>query len=104
MREKLIELYCEVEQLRNLRLGVGECVDILIANGVAIPVRCEECMNFEIKCDCCECRLSLSTVKPSDFCSYGQRKAVSLEDVVNLEAQTKANNDAMRKVIDFIVE
>ena len=35
-REKLIELYCEVEQLRNLRKGVAECVDILIANGVTV--------------------------------------------------------------------
>ena len=36
VREKLIELYCEVEQLRNLRYGVAECVDILISNGVTV--------------------------------------------------------------------
>ncbi len=27
---------------------------------------------------------------------------VNLEEVVDLEAQTKANNEAMRKVIDFV--
>jgi len=36
IRAKLIELYCEVEQLRYLRKGVAECVDILIANGVTV--------------------------------------------------------------------
>ena len=36
MREKLIELYAEVEQLRLMRMGIGECVDILIANGVTV--------------------------------------------------------------------
>ena len=36
MREKLIELYAEVEQMRNMRMGISECVDILIANGVTI--------------------------------------------------------------------
>lgn len=35
-REKLIELYAEAEQLRNMRMGISECVDILIANGVTI--------------------------------------------------------------------
>ena len=37
-----------------------------------------------------------------DFCSYGERKHVDLEDIVDIDALTKANNEAMRKVIDFI--
>lgn len=40
--------------------------------------------------------------KPDDFCSYGERKMVNLEDIVDLDAQTKANNEAMRKVIAFM--
>ena len=35
-RETLIELYSNVEQLRFLRMGVEECVDILITNGVTV--------------------------------------------------------------------
>ena len=31
-----------------------------------------------------------------------ERKTVNLEDIVDLDAQTKANNEAMRKVINFI--
>lgn len=38
----------------------------------------------------------------NDLCSYGERKMVNLEDIVDLDAQTKANNEAMRKVIDFM--
>lgn len=34
--------------------------------------------------------------------NFGERKKVNLEDIVDLDAQTKANNEAMRKVIDFI--
>ena len=33
---------------------------------------------------------------------YIERK-VNLEDIVDIDAQTKANNEAMRTVIDFIV-
>ena len=105
MREKLIGLYCEVEQLRNMRIGVGECVDILIANGVTIPVRCKDCKHLS---DDGYCQQNLYGIAPhkipkdDDFCSYGEKKMVNLEDVVDIEAQTKANNDAMRKVIGFI--
>lgn len=34
---------------------------------------------------------------------YAGRYNVNLEDVVDLDALTKANNEAMRKVIDFMV-
>ena len=39
------------------------------------------------------------------FCSYGERRErLALEDVVDLDKQTKENNAAMRRVIDFITE
>lgn len=43
------------------------------------------------------------------FCDMCKREidyevdGVNLEDVVDIEAHTKANNEAMRKVIDFMV-
>ena len=36
MREKLIELLWEYDQLRMMRMSIEECVDKLIANGVTI--------------------------------------------------------------------
>lgn len=41
-------------------------------------------------------------VEADGFCSYGEPKKVNLEDVVDLDALTAANNAAMRKVIDFM--
>ena len=63
----------------------------------------------EIKCPCGlrkhmedeDCRRTLCC----ECCPMqnGERKEVSLEDIVDVDAQTKANNEAMRKVMDFIV-
>ena len=36
-RERLIELLKEVNTMRNMRQGLGECADYLLANGVIVP-------------------------------------------------------------------
>ena len=36
MREKLIELLWEYDQMRMMRMSIEECVDKLVANGVTI--------------------------------------------------------------------
>ncbi len=90
MREKLIEILRGVikfheEQKEKWILGgkVGErpsitesFVDILIANGVTIPVRCKECKHYRHPF----CLINdnkhgwLTHVLPDHFCSYGERK------------------------------
>lgn len=82
MRERMIELYAKVEQLRYMRIGISECVDIFIANGMEIPVHCCDCL----KCTgivnqvdgepilFCEHWKGYPKVDPTDFCSYGERK------------------------------
>lgn len=71
MREKLIELIREVQYLGGLEEKVA---DHLIANGVMIPVRCNDCKRF------CKyeqssrnhCALSGRFVGEDDFCSFGE--------------------------------
>ena len=77
MREKLIDLLMQkgfgVE-------GATIAADHLIANGVTIPVRCVECKHYRHFKGCgnwCHRRLRSDIefkVKPSDFCSYGERR------------------------------
>lgn len=77
MKEKLIELYAELDQMRNMRMGIGECVDILIAEGVTIPVRCKDCKHFiqeEHGCNHFGYYSHTPWVDEVDFCSYGERK------------------------------
>lgn len=64
-------------------------------------VRCKECIYFDDEVSE-YCNWWERTIDETGYCSYGDRKT-ALEEVVDLEAQTKANNEAMRKVIDFIV-
>ena len=93
MREKLIKTLRGVidfhdEQKEKWILGgkVGErpsiiesFVDILIANGVTIPVRCKDCKwaeygkDYETYCNHWKSGL-YANIKDDDFCSYGERK------------------------------
>lgn len=41
MREKLIELLWEYDQMRMMRMSIEECVDKLIAHGVTIQTEAE---------------------------------------------------------------
>ena len=76
------------------------------AADVVEVVRCKDCHYWDEakvnKRGFLICPVSGMDITPNDFCSYGERKKVSLEDIVDIDAQTKANNEAMRKVIDFI--
>lgn len=79
MREKLIELLWEYDQMRMMRMSVEECTGHLIANGVTIPVRCKDCVNYcgfeHCKNGICDVdSVSKRAVYPNDFCSYGERK------------------------------
>lgn len=83
-------------------MGTEECPFCIDAVEV---VRCKDCKHLS---DDGYCQQNLYGIAPhkipkdEDFCSYGEKKMVNLEDVVDIEAQTKANNEAMRKVIGFM--
>jgi hypothetical protein len=60
------------------RYVFGEMADLLIANGVTIPVRCKECVGkahwYKNDYGLTICGLSgLFVVEDRDFCSYGER-------------------------------
>ena len=87
MREKLIELIGKVQDegrdysdvVCSYPTSNGRLADYLLANGVTIPVRCKDCVNY---CGFEHCRngicdvdsVSKRAVYPDDFCSYGERK------------------------------
>lgn len=92
----------------------GECwVHDVIAQTDTVDavevVRCKDC-RFSAQhdpYDPMECvkwatKWGVCYTTPDGYCHKGERKMVNLEDIVDLDAQTKANNEAMRKVIDFI--
>ena len=82
MREKLIDLahdyfdsvpwYADIADL-----NPEELIDHLIANGVTIPVRCNDCKHWQESVDgihkWCPLMMDKET-KPDDFCSYGERR------------------------------
>lgn len=61
------------------------------------------------KCSNCRGSVYEMTYEPYEGCPHcrakmdGERKKIALEDIVDLDAQTAANNEAMRRVIDFMV-
>ena len=91
MREKLIEILRGVikfheEQKEKWILGgkVGErpsitesFVDILIANGVTIPVRCKDCRFWHKDTVSCDFVAADANWYEDDFCSYGERKTIT---------------------------
>ena len=93
MREKLIELLFRCTQ-KNIKAELhGEKIEViisqskiadhLIANGVTIPVRCEDCKHYDNSEGIQWCHLNSKFYKggvdwhsfPEDgFCSYGERR------------------------------
>ena len=92
-REKLIELIdqkqvygIDIEQPRKHEIQLfdnDELADHLIANGVEIPVRCKDCMNYinlsengrDYRCSIfCGCYDRPYPTEADDYCSYGVRK------------------------------
>lgn len=80
MREKLIDLCEQANDELRLRAGCstwGDFVDILIANGVTIPVRCKECThssNNGLPDDRVFCRLLSKYMDVDGFCHNGERR------------------------------
>ena len=80
MREKLLKLLIAAQDL----ITLSRKADFLVANGVTIPVRCEECKYSydgvaNLMCGRCGqningIRLGGVSVKAEHFCSYGERK------------------------------
>lgn len=66
-------------------------------------VRCKDC-EYRKKDDVGRnyCGLGDFYCGDTDYCSRGKKKMVNLEDIVDLDAQTAKNNEAMRKVIAFM--
>lgn len=80
MHEKLISLLCEFYLTHQGPHDVAQLADFLIANGVAIPVRCKDCVNgssmykdimLKRNVSCNKCG---KIWRMNDFCSYGERK------------------------------
>ena len=71
-------------------------------------VRCKDCNHsvvqdrFGLEHRCCKLEGLQQWVEDNHFCSYGERKKVDLEEVVDLDTLTAANNAAMRNVIGFM--
>lgn len=73
LEKRLIELLWVYDQMRTMRMSIEAGADYLIANGVAIPVRCKNCKNWEDGyfgyCT------KLHTAMDYDgFCSNGERR------------------------------
>ena len=88
MREKMIELFCNAQQVIHVPYGVGtkeagryifqQMADHLIANGVTIPVRCKDCKhryvpNSPTAKPFCTAQF-LMEANDNDFCSRGERR------------------------------
>lgn len=84
MAEKLLELIAQVQDCGADVTDVVEMiwvenqtlVDHLIANGVEIPVRCEECMHRGMDgwfCGGCG-QMPPHKTYPNSWCSYGERE------------------------------
>ena len=113
-KRRLIDADALMEMARNDIGGMVDCNDIArfpTVDAVEV-VRCRECKHSYDGVANLMCgrngqnrngmRLGGVSVKEEHFCSYGESKKVNLEDIVDIDAQTKANNEAMRTVIDFI--
>lgn len=76
MREKLIELLMQDPELFFDRMGESDyenLADYLIANGVIIPVKCDECKYYSIDKDMCGRQVCMSTHR-NGFCDFGKTK------------------------------
>lgn len=76
MRKNLIELVhnARMNALWHIVPNPSEYItDMLIANGVTIPVRCKDCKFFHDKGYCTK-TTGLTRIKPDYYCSYGERK------------------------------
>ena len=74
MREKLIDLCKQANDELRLRAGCstwGDFVDILIANGVTIPVRCGECKYCVVMSEGMCCDRALPTKRMEDYYIHG---------------------------------
>ena len=75
-REKLIELCDDLETLPCCETYEGQA-DYLIANGVKIPVQCQNCTHHDTE-DCPQnrvwCKMLRRYMKLDGYCSYGEGK------------------------------
>ena len=83
MREKLIELLDVALFSINWDWGdipnTDELADHLIAKGVTIPTRCEDCRFWADGVEGCTddekcCKIGYYMTKGNDYCAYGKRK------------------------------
>ena len=81
MREKLIELLEHDDCPIFMVFGdnMEGLADYLVANGVAIPVRCKECKHWKNEINGCTedkrfCDIGFYMVHKDGFCSYGERE------------------------------
>lgn len=79
MREKLIEFVHDARMnahWHGAKDPIKYMVDMLIANGVTIPVLCGECRHFHHDDDrlAQHCRIFGAMTEEDDFCSYGERR------------------------------
>lgn len=82
MRKKLIELIIGGHQKYYEPDSVGNTYEViadhLIANGVTIPVRCQDCKHWKNEINGCTedkrfCDIGFYMVHKDGFCSFGER-------------------------------
>jgi hypothetical protein len=93
MREKLIELLNEAHS-KSTDEVVFNCAtyaqqlemesDYLIANGVTIPIRCQDCKHWKNEINGCTeekrfCDIGFYMVHKNGFCYFGERKTNEFE-------------------------
>ena len=78
MREKLIEILRQPIHLHLDADPTEALADYLLDSGVAVPVRCKDCRNYDDEGYCWfwkyETGMSPNEVDADDFCSYGERR------------------------------
>lgn len=90
----------DIESAMSNALNIGADVGRKTANGMVMGMKgCSTCIHAKdvfVPCDW----LAKQEALVLDCPHYAEK--VKLEDIVDLDAQTKVNNEAMRKVIDFL--
>lgn len=74
-RERLIELLKNVQLPRKAKNPYASLADYLLANGVTIPVRCEECKYLYDNDGFFICDYSNHGTSLNGYCHNGERRA-----------------------------
>lgn len=88
-------------------MEIKQCLKCYANNKRTLPVNCYFETRYKVKC--LKCGFETGSFESKEEAQEAwnglvRNKRLALEEIADLDAQTKANNAAMRKVIDFITE